>query len=65
MKKTSLKEIRYVLDLNEGELSTIAAALRYCLLEDPDFKCCDSCQAEGIKVLEMTMDLFMKNHKHS
>ncbi len=65
MKKTKLEEIRYVLDLSEGELSTLGAALHYCLFENPDFICCESCRAVGIKVFDMTLNVFMKNHKHS
>lgn len=65
MKKTKLEKIRYVLDLNEGELSTMGKALHYSLFEVPNYYCCEKCRAIGIKVLKMTFEVFMKNHKHS
>ena len=65
MKKTEMEKIKYVLYLNEGELSTMGAALHYCLFENPDFICCENCRAVGVKVLEKTFALFMTHHKHS
>ncbi len=65
MKEDKLNKIRYVLDLDEAELSILGSALHYALLEITDFICCENCQKIGIEVLEKIFDSFKKNHKHS
>lgn len=65
MSKDKFNKIRYVLNLDEAELSILGSALHYCIFEITDFICCENCQKIGVDVLEEIFDLFKKNHKHT